>query len=82
VPTRKMNARQSHSGFTAWSASGLIAGVAVVIVAGAFMAEGLLGYFYNASMFWEGLDHIWLIYGGFAAALAGAALAAYSYFRW
>ena len=54
----------------------------MVIVAGAFMAEGLLGYFYNASMFWEGLDHIWLIYGGFAAALAGAALAAYSYFRW
>lgn len=53
----------------------------MILVAGAFMAEGLLGYFYNASMFWEGLSHVWLIYGGLAAAVAGAALAIYSYIR-
>lgn len=51
------------------------------MVAGVFMAEGLLGYFYNASMFWEGMDHIWLIYGGGVVAVAGAALAIYSYLR-
>ena len=67
--------------FTAWTASGVVAGVAVAIVAGVFMAEGLLGYFYNASMFWEGMDHIWLIYGGGAVAVAGAAVAIYSYLR-
>lgn len=67
--------------FTAWTASGVVAGVAVALVAGVFMAEGLLGYFYNASMFWEGMDHIWLIYGGGVVAVAGAALAIYSYLR-
>jgi hypothetical protein len=79
---RKMTRTESPSrGFTAWTASGLVAGIAVVLVAGTFMAEGLLGYFYSASMFWEGLDHIWLIYGGLAVAIAGAALAIYSYLR-
>ena len=53
----------------------------MIVVSGLFVAEGLLGYFYNTSMFWEGMDHIWLIYGGLAVAIAGAALAIYSYLR-
>lgn len=56
-------------------------GVAVALVACLFVAEGLMGYFYDSSMFWEGLDHIWLIYGGGAVAVAGAALAVYSFIR-
>lgn len=67
--------------FTAWTASGVVGGAAVAIVAGLFVAEGLLGYFYDASMFWEGMSHFWLIYGGGAVAVAGAALAVYSYIR-
>lgn len=65
-------------GFTAWTASGLVAGLSAAIVGGAFMVEGLLGYFYNTSIFWEGLDHVWEIYGGLAVVVAGAALGLYA----
>ncbi len=68
-------AQTIHRGFNAWTASGLVGGIVAAIVGGLLMSEGLLGYFYNASMFWEGLDHIWLIYGGLAVVVIGAAVA-------
>lgn len=70
-----------HRGFTAWNATELTAAVAVAIVGGLFAAEGLLGYFYNASMFLEGWDHIWEIYGGLAAAVAGLLISGYVLIR-
>ncbi len=67
--------------FTAWTASAFVVGIAVAIVGGLFSAEGLLGYFYSSSMFWEGLDHIWEIYGGLAVVIVGVAVAIYSFVR-
>ncbi len=65
--------------FTAWTAGGVAARVMVATVVGVFVAEGMPGCFYGASMFCEGMDCIWLIYGGRAAAVAGATLAICSY---
>ncbi len=45
------------------------------------MAEGLLGYFYNASMFWEGLDHMWEMFGGLAVVVVGLVVASYAWLR-
>ncbi len=55
----------------------LITSVVVALIGGLFALEGLLGYFYNASMFWEGLDHMWEIFGGLAVAVLGIVVAAY-----
>ncbi len=57
----------------------LITSVAVAIIGGLFFAEGLLGYFYNSSMFWEGLSHMWEIFGGLAVAVVGIVVAAYAW---
>ena len=70
-----------HRGFHALTATGLILGLAVTVLGVAFMAEGMMGYFYNTSMFLEGTDHIWEMYGGLAAAVAGIALAVYAIVR-
>ncbi len=67
----------SHRKFTAWNATELTASVIVAIVGGLFAAEGLLGYFYNSSMFLEGMDHVWEIYGGLAVAIVGLIVSAY-----
>lgn len=70
-----------HRGFTAVTATEVVASLAVAAVGVIFTAEGLLGYFYNATMFLEGLDHIWEIYGGLAVAAVGAIVAFYFYIR-
>lgn len=70
-----------HRGFHALGATGLILGLAATALGVAFMAEGTLGYFYNTSMFLEGTDHIWEMYGGLAAAVAGVVLAVYAILR-
>ncbi len=59
----------------------LITSLAVALVGGLFMAEGLLGYFYNASMFWEGLDHMWEMFGGLAVVVVGLVVASYAWLR-
>ncbi len=59
----------------------LITSVAVAIIGGLFFAEGLLGYFYNSSMFWEGLDHMWEIFGGLAVVVVGLVVASYAWLR-
>lgn len=70
-----------HRGFSAYTATGLITGLAVAIVGGLFVAEGLLGYYYSYSMFLEGTDHMWEMAGGLVAAAAGAILAVYAVLR-
>jgi hypothetical protein len=57
----------------------IAAGVVALVVGALFAAEGLLGYFYNYSIFWEGLDHVSEIYGGFALAIVGLITALYVY---
>ncbi len=64
---------------TAFSGGVLITSVAVALIGGLFFAEGLLGYFYNSSMFWEGLDHMWDIFGGLAVAVIALVVAAYAW---
>ncbi len=70
-----------HRGFSAYTATGLVTGIAVAIVGGLFLAEGLLGNYYSYSMFLEGTDHMWEIAGGVLAAAAGAILAVYAVLR-
>ena len=59
----------------------LVTGVVAAVIGGLFLAEGLLGYFYNYSMFLEGLDHIIEIYSGLAVVIVGAAAAIYEIVR-
>jgi uncharacterized membrane protein (UPF0136 family) len=59
----------------------LLAGMAALILGALLVIEGLLGYFYNHSIFWEGPDHIAEIYSGLAAALLGLVSSAYIYTR-
>jgi hypothetical protein len=59
----------------------LIVSAVIALVGGLFAAEGLLGYFYNSSMFLEGLDHITEIYSGLAVAVVGVLVAAYLWLR-
>ncbi len=42
---------------------------------GLSMAEWLLGSFYDPSMFWEGVDPIWLVHERVTFGVAGAVLA-------
>lgn len=81
LTSTKMTQVVVHRGFTAYTATGLVTGIAVAIVGGLFLAEGLLGYFYSYSMFLEGTDHIWEMSGGLLAAAAGAILAVYAALR-
>lgn len=66
---------------TAWDGGIIIVSLAVALVGGLFATEGLLGHFYDSSMFWEGLNHMWEIFGGIAAVVAGIAVAAYDWVR-
>ncbi|HEV2138937.1 MAG TPA: hypothetical protein VGR53_08845 [Nitrososphaerales archaeon] len=59
----------------------LLVGMSALIFGGLFVAEGLLGYFYNYSIFWEGLDHIAEICSGIAFTLLGLVSSAYIYLR-
>jgi hypothetical protein len=77
-----MTAQQMHARrLSALSGGILITSVAVALIGGLFAAEGLLGYFYNASMFWEGLDHMVEIFGGLAVAVVGIVVASYAWLR-
>lgn len=81
APPTKMTTHIPDRSFTALSASGLVVGVAALIIGVLFAGEGLLGYYYNASLFLEGLDHMWEIFGGVALAAVGAILGAYAVLR-
>lgn len=59
----------------------IVTATIVAVIGGLFTAEGLLGYFYNYSMFLEGWDHILEIAGGLAAVAAGVLVSAYLYLR-
>jgi hypothetical protein len=66
---------------TAWGGAEIITSVAAALVGGAFLLEGMLGYFYNTSIFLEGWNHIAEIFGGIAVAAVGIAVAAYLWVR-
>ncbi len=77
-----MTSQEMHArSLGASGAAIIITSVAVAIVGGLFLAEGLLGYFYNTSMFWEGLDHATEIVSGLAVAVVGIVVAAYRWMR-
>ena len=76
-----MNTSMHDKRFTALTAGGLVTGVAALIIGVLFASEGLLGYYYNYSMFFEGLSHMWEIFGGLAVAVAGVVVAAVAIVR-
>jgi hypothetical protein len=77
-----MTSQEIHARrLTAWTEGGIAASVAAALIGGAFALEGLLGYFYNASMFLEGWNHIAEIFGGLAVVVLGVAVAAYLWLR-
>jgi hypothetical protein len=79
---RKMTAQNVRYGeLTRTDESVLLAGMGALIFGTLLVTEGLLGYFYNHSIFWEGPDHITEIYSGFAVALLGLVSSAYIYIR-
>jgi hypothetical protein len=59
----------------------IVGSVLALVVGALFAAEGLLGYFYNYSIMFEGLDHILEIYGGFAVAIVAFSAAIIAYLR-
>jgi hypothetical protein len=77
-----MNPTNSNARRLTWTGgTEIIGSVAALVIGALFAAEGLLGYFYNYSIFWEGLDHTTEIYGGFAVAIIGFVAAVYVYVR-
>lgn len=77
-----MTSQEVHARrLTAWTEGEIVASIAAALIGGAFALEGLLGYFYNTSMFLEGWDHIAEIFGGLAVVVLGVAVAAYLWLR-
>ena len=77
-----MTSQEIHARrLTAWTEGGIVTSVVAALIGGAFALEGLLGYFYNTSMFLEGWDHIAEIFGGLAVAVLGIAVAVYLWVR-
>ena len=76
-----MTTEQMHRHPSSLSEGVIATAIVVAVIGGLFAAEGLLGYFYNYSMFLEGWDHILEISGGIMAIAAGALVSAYVYLR-
>jgi hypothetical protein len=72
-----MNARRLHL----YTGIEIVGGVLALVIGALFAAEGLLGYFYNYSFMFEGLDHVLEVFGGFAVAILGFIAAVYLYLR-
>lgn len=77
MTSHEMHARR----LTSWDGGIIVTSVAVALIGGLFALEGLMGHFYNTSMFWEGLNHMWEIFGGLTAVVAGLAVATYDWLR-
>lgn len=77
-----MTSQEIHARrLTAWTEGGIVTSAVAAFIGGAFLLEGLLGYFYNSSLFLEGWDHFAEIFGGLAVVVLGIAVAVYLWAR-